>query len=122
MYSDIPLLSYDPNRPGQKDWELKWAFKVCWGGQIFEVPALFRTDLASIPRIMRSLVPQVGAHIQPAIVHDYIYAGNGDWTREEADQMFLDGMEYVGVGYIKRYTMYWAVRAAGGLSWKGKVL
>jgi hypothetical protein len=97
------------------------SFSVTWGDSTWLIPAGFRTDLASIPRFFQRLIPKVGKHIQPAIVHDYfyVYGDKGIYkiTKEDADQMFLDGMKHVGVSYWKRYAMYYAVRVGGRGVW-----
>jgi len=86
----------------------------------FEVPAGFTTDLASIPRIFQSIVPKVGRHIQPAVVHDFCYeAGVPNMSRAEADSLFLEGMKDVGVWWLRRRIMYLAVRV-GGTGWWGR--
>ena len=74
-------------------------------------------ELASIPKAFRSLIPQVGRHIQPSIVHDWCYESKTNLTRAEADLLFLDGMKAVGVSRIKRWAMYRAVRAFGWTLW-----
>ena len=86
-------------------------------GIIIEAPKGFVTDLASIPRIFQILIPKAGKHRSPAVIHDLLYVKKGrlglkKFTREEADELFLEAMEDVGVSYWKRYSMYWAVRAA----------
>lgn len=93
---------------------------VVWNGRELTVPIKFKTDLASIPRVALSLVNgKFGKHILPAIVHDYLYrTTDHDFTREEADEMFLDGMEAAGVYWLRRKAMYSAVRAGGWLSWQ----
>jgi len=83
----------------------------------FEVPAGFQTDLASIPRGFRSIIPQIGKHLQPAIAHDFCYAGNTNLTKEEADLLFLEGMKSTGVWWLRRRVMYLAVRVGGKGHW-----
>ena len=85
-------------------------------GEIITVPGGFDTDLASIPQIFHSIIPVNGRHRSPAIIHDYLYVIQ-DRTRSEADNIFLEAMESVGVRWTQRYTMYWAVRAGGWLPW-----
>ncbi len=82
-----------------------------------KVPKDFETDLASIPQIFRSIIPQQGRHIQPAIVHDYAYCGKTTLTKKDADLLFLDGMKSLGVGWLRRRTMYAAVRVGGTGHW-----
>lgn len=84
---------------------------------VFTVDAGFITDLASIPRVFRSIIPQVGRHIQPSIVHDFAYESKTNLTRAEADLLFLDGMKAVGVSWLRRQAMYRAVRAFGWTLW-----
>ena len=98
---------------------LNWPLSAKWRGQEFVVPSGFETDLASIPRRLRSVVAQVGRHMLPAIFHDAAYEGHfGDMTKAEADQMFLDGMEAVDVPWVRRKVMYAAVRVGGRGHWK----
>ena len=85
-------------------------------GEVITVPSGFDTDLASIPQIFHSIIPVNGRHRSPAIIHDYLYVIQ-DRTRSEADAIFLEAMESVGVRWTQRYTMYWAVRIGGGLPW-----
>ncbi len=83
----------------------------------FTVLAGFSTDLASIPRAFQGIVPKVGKHIQPAIAHDWCYMGNTDLTKADADLLFLEGMESVGVWWLRRRVMYMAVRLGGTGHW-----
>ena len=78
-----------------------------WKEQIV-VPAGFVTDLASIPRIFRSIIPQNGKHRLAAIVHDYL-CRQKDFHRLLADSIFLEAMKLLGVNRIRRRIMYWAV-------------
>jgi len=116
-YTREPVLSW---RAKERQWCVEVPFTAIWRGYAVKIPMGFRTDLASIPQLFRSLIPQVGRHIQPAIVHDILY--RHPWTRAGisramADRMFLDGMETVEVGWALRWAMYGAVRAGGWASW-----
>ena len=77
------------------------------------IPVGFHTDLASIPRLFQSIVPKIGHHIRPAIVHDFAYRGHTELTRREADAMFLDGMKATKVNFVRRNLMWAAVRVGG---------
>ena len=119
-YSAEPELRW---HVGKGEWEVLEDFEVSWSApdrdiycNIFVLKG-FRTDLASIPRAFRSIIPQVGRHIQPSIVHDWCYEGQGGLTRAEADLLFLDGMKAVGVRWLRRRAMYLAVRAFGWTLW-----
>jgi len=113
MYSADPVLKWCTK---SSVWILQEAFTVTWGGQTWEIPKGFRTDLASIPRLFQGLIPKVGKHIQPAIAHDFFYV-HGGITKKQADDMFLDGMKYSGVSWWKRRLMYRAVRVGGNGIW-----
>ncbi|WP_372830986.1 DUF1353 domain-containing protein [Pontibacterium sp.] len=76
----------------------------------------FICDLASIPRIFRPVFPVHGKHTRAAVIHDWLYR-NKLGKRKEADLIFLEAMEELGVSRFKRYTMYAAVRAGGWTYW-----
>ena len=93
-------------------------FWVRWNKHNIEIEKGFLTDLASIPRVFRSLIPQIGHHLQPAVVHDWLYGRHEGLTRLEADQMLLDGMRAMGVSWARRKVIYRAVRLGGGRRWR----
>lgn len=78
-----------------------------WPEEIL-VPKDTVTDLASIPRIFRGVLPQNGKHRAPAIVHDYLVTADG-FDRALADRIFLEAMEVAEVRRWRRLVMYWAV-------------
>ena len=79
----------------------------------------FDFDGASIPQALWSVYgnPLSGKFRIAALVHDALYA-SAELPREVADAIFLDLMKQHKVGYVKRQTMYYAVRIAGWYSWK----
>lgn len=79
----------------------------------------FDFDAASIPQIFWSFIgsPFTGNYTTPAAIHDGLYAGE-ILDRKVCDDMFLDLMKQHKVSYVKRYTMYWAVRLGGSKVWK----
>lgn len=81
-------------------------------GRRIIVPAMFETDLASIPRPFRNLFSVNGKSRRAAVLHDWLYAGQC-LSRADADRLFLDAMAADGVGRAQRWSMYCAVRAAG---------
>jgi hypothetical protein len=91
------------------------------------VPAGLITDLASVPRIARSVIDRVGPHLEAAIVHDYLYVAwqdipgrdARDQDRYFADQLFLAGMVAAGVSWTKRNLIYRAVRTFGSPVYRG---
>lgn len=59
------------------------------------------------------------------MIHDFMYSqhqitSNGkqvDIERKQADDIFLEAMQVLGVGTITRYAMYYAVRVFGHRPW-----
>lgn len=86
---------------------------------VIRVPAGFITDFASVPRLLWRVLPPTGAYGKAAVIHDYLYRTPGIATKAEADNVFLEAMEALGVGWWTRYVMYEGVRAFGGSSYKG---
>jgi hypothetical protein len=88
-------------------------------GEEWTIPAEagqeFETDLASIPSLAGWLVPKDGRHTPAALVHDAMILGPGEThcyqgrevTAEEADHIFREGMQFLGVKFLRRW-MIWA--------------
>ncbi|KKM07440.1 hypothetical protein LCGC14_1733860 [marine sediment metagenome] len=93
--------------------------------ELIRVPKGFITDFASVPKAFWSIIPPYGKYTKAAVLHDYLYKYHGfvsgnqtiSYTRKEADQLFLKAMEVLGVGRIKRWIMYQAVRRFGAKAW-----
>lgn len=86
--------------------------------EVYLVPRGFRTDLASIPRPLWSVLGHpAGSYAAAAVVHDWLYA----WqpvTRARADALFLEGMGVLGVPWAQRRALYLGVRAGGWAPWR----
>lgn len=95
-----------------------------------EVPVGFITDFASIPRILWNILPPWGKYGKAAVIHDYMYTEHKHSVfsaegvesfvqieRKQADGIFLQAMEVLGVNKITRYAMYYAVRVFGNKPW-----
>ena len=106
-------------RLGENAWELLEDFTLATDKYIVTVKKGFDFDGASIPKALWSVIgsPMDGKYVPGAVIHDGLYA-SGIISRSEADEVFLDLMSLDGVGYAKRYAMYWAVRSCGGIAWK----
>lgn len=77
----------------------------------------FISDFASIPRLVRIIIPKLGKYTEAAVIHDFSYQYPSS-SRKKADVIFLAGMRDSGVVFWKRYLMYWSVRLFGWLAWK----
>ncbi len=83
----------------------------------FIISVGFVTDLASIPRLARLLISKSGRHRVPSVIHDWCYEGKTDFTRAEADELFLILMALYQVPIWKRQAMYGAVVSFGWALW-----
>ena len=100
---------------------------IFWSHRLMQpivVPRWFITDLASIPRIFRSLISVNEQHRLASLPHDLIYTihamGQSGVKRKEADQVLSDFCELQRVPSVKRHAIYWAVRAGGWAVWRKK--
>jgi len=81
------------------------------------VPVGFTTDYASVPRILWNILPPTGKYTKASVIHDYLYFYDGEYTRKQADAIFLEAMESLDVGFITRYVMWSGVRMGGWVPW-----
>ncbi len=84
-----------------------------------EVPVGFRTDLASIPRMLRNLpaLDPNGKSRRPAVVHDWLYAWQA-LGKDRADEFLRYAMIAEGVVHVDAETIYEAVHLFGATAWK----
>lgn len=124
-------------------YELSHDYSYQWRDGSFHfrifIPAGFKYDGASVPRIVWSLVglrPD-GLLRAAALVHDWIYEHKGvlpegsyqiksagqwinldtQFARKDADKMFKKIMREAGVKRVRRRLAYRAVRLGGWLPW-----
>jgi hypothetical protein len=90
----------------------------------FTVPAGFRTDFASIPRVLwRALDPEDPCILFPSVAHDFIYSVLGiiderTFSRDHADRVLEELMAISGASLFQRKAAYKAVSWFGGSHWK----
>ena len=79
----------------------------------------FDFDGASIPKWLWSIYgsPLNGNYVVASLIHDGLYASQ-KVSKGISDKIFLDIMKQSNVGYIKRTSMYLAVKLFGGKDWK----
>ena len=79
----------------------------------------FDFDGASIPKLLWSIYgsPLNGNYVVASLIHDGLYASQ-KVSKSISDRIFLDIMKQSNVGYIKRTSMYLAVKMFGGRDWK----
>jgi hypothetical protein len=102
-------------------WRVVQAFTYYVGelgtGEPITVPADFVTDFASVPRLFWRLLPPTGMYGKAAVIHDYLYQTQ-DRSRADADRIFIEAMEVLGVSRVTRQAMYRAVRLCGWYPWQ----
>jgi len=83
--------------------------------RIVKVPKGFRTDFASIPKILFALpfINYKDKFNKAAVLHDFCYCSKL-LNRKECDKLFLNAMKVLGIPLWKRYLFYYTVRIFGG--------
>jgi len=116
-FTDILLVS--PLADG-KTWVIMKEFGYDIGEEGSEdtinVPIGFRTDFASVPRLLWALIPRWGKYGNAAVIHDYCY-WQQQFNRKKADEIFLEAMTVLKVSSFQKYTIYYAVRWFGWYPW-----
>lgn len=122
---DKPKITYHVE---EKQWELMENFTFKRGVIHFVIRAGFKTDLASIPRILWRIIAPFELSITAPLVHDYLYRNSGRITcaasgirrklsRSDTDKLFGQIMEDENVSWWRRAAAYRAVRMFAGLAW-----
>ncbi len=105
-FTDVLLVS--PLADG-KTWVIQRPFRYDVGAEgssdTIAVPVGFRTDFATVPRLLWVVLPKWGRYGNATVIHDYLYWMQ-ERTRREADCIFLEAMGVLGVGPIVKYAMY----------------
>lgn len=97
------------------EWEVIDPLTYMIGHHVITVPRGFVTDGATIPFFAWSHIghPLAPKFVKAAILHDYLYESKVV-SRKEADRLFRMILKEEGVGMLKRWTMWSAVRLCGG--------
>ncbi len=94
---------------------------ISLSGRIFEVPAGFITDLASVPRFLPGLVQALFRGplqtASAAILHDWLYE-QGRVPRSEADALFWEALRAEGERPVGAWVMWAGVRLGGWFRWR----
>lgn len=97
---------------------------LIWSDPIYgaiTVPVGFSSDLASIPRALRSLeaFDPNGISRRPAVTHDWLYGGDRSRGKEWADAFLRAALLAEGMGEDLAYTYWLAVHEFGLAAWNG---
>lgn len=79
-------------------------------GDVYVVQKGFETDFASVPKILWSIFPPLGKYTQAAVLHDWLYSGNGVEDRKEADDLFYEAGVSSAMQKISMWIMWFFVR------------
>lgn len=83
-------------------------------GKIESIPAFFRTDFASIPKVLWFIdAPYKASFVYPAIWHDFYYTCPGKIPRKNIDDVFYHLLRAEGNSVYTSLKMYIAVRMFG---------
>jgi hypothetical protein len=87
--------------------------------EVIIVPEGSVTDWASIPEVIRPLLPNTYGK-RAAVVHDYLYRTKGLgglYDRKRCDEIFLEALKVLEVPWRIRQTLYSGVRIGGWVPW-----
>lgn len=105
--------------PGSGEWVLLKPlvyYSIILGREIV-VPAGFRTDLASVPRLPIIFWLTGATADEAAVVHDYLYTTR-EVSRSAADAVMREASAVMGTPGWRRGLMWAGVRVGGGSYWK----
>ena len=104
------------DRPGDTVYKLGRDLVYWIGGQPITIPERTSTDLASVPRLLRSIALADPLTAWAAVLHDWLYRAQ-IVVRAVADALFYAALRASGcsIGWARIY--YYAVRAAGWRAW-----
>lgn len=109
-FPDNPCLIPDINNT----FKLCKPMKVIVDKDKYTIPKSFKTDLASIPRVLWSIYsPLDSKTIIPAILHDYLYQCPHKLSRKKIDSIFYSSLIDNMVNPIVAYQYWMAVRLGG---------
>lgn len=84
------------------------------------VPRGFKTDLASVPRLLWSLYSPIDFNsIASGVLHDWHYCCQPNITRKQADLIFYYGLREHGMSKGRSSLYYYVVRSWGWLFYSG---
>lgn len=96
---------------------LAWEVGRIGSGDLIEIPHETVTDLASVPRILWTVLPPFGRHTNAAVLHDVLYRTGDTRGRAWADRQFLEAMRALDVPALRARIIWAAVRVFGWWNW-----
>ena len=111
MPFDSPSLTV--RRVSDQHWEVVEPLVYRGNRDTFVVPAGFRTDFASVPRVVVWLIPRFGRYTLAAVLHDWLTSEGlrtGVVSSRDADGIFRRVMAELHVPPVRRWLMWAGVR------------
>jgi Protein of unknown function (DUF1353) len=111
----MPFLSdLEVQQVGDFDWKLVAPLIYQGRTDVFEVPRGAETDFASVPFPFQWLIPKTGRYNKAAVLHDYLWRHMEltGISRSDADGVFRRALAELDVPFLRRWTMWAAVRVA----------
>jgi hypothetical protein len=108
---DSPTLTV--RRAGEETWEVLEPLVYRGRHDTFVVPAGFRTDFATVPRVVVWLIPRFGRYTLAAVLHDWLVTVGilaGAVSSRDADGLFRRVLTEQGVPPVRRWLMWCGVR------------
>ena len=110
-------------------WRIEHPLTLARKGSDVTVPAQFVSDGPTIPRPLWAVWPVWGKYGRAGVVHDYLCyrIDSGDPhpaapTRWIADQIFLEAMNSLEVGWITRHILFFGARIGTVIGVKTKMI
>jgi Protein of unknown function (DUF1353) len=98
------------------DEELVYELGSIGSNEFIHVPSGYNTDGASIPSILKGVLPPFGRYTRAALVHDYLCdlvwenrPHASCMTLKRADEIFYEALRVCQVSKFLSKIMYWAV-------------
>ena len=108
---DSPTITV--RRTGEETWEVLEPLVYRGSRDTFVVPAGFRTDFATVPRVAVWLIPRFGRYTLAAVLHDWLVTVGllaGVVSSRDADGLFRRVLAELGVPPVRRWLMWCGVR------------
>ena len=116
---------------GKDRWVLlDWFGYMTANGVKIWIPPGYVTDMASIPQILRSLLPQNGPYRAAAVIHDWLFdtQDQHDFTFWEVNEIMNEAMATSGRRYYIPKTPSWqrvpikvGIDVGSGISWRNNL-
>ncbi|MCZ2815104.1 DUF1353 domain-containing protein [Modestobacter sp. VKM Ac-2984] len=106
-------LALTVRRATDTSWEVLAPLVYRGDRDTFVVPSGFRTDFASVPRVVVWLFPRSGRYTPAAVLHDWLTdvgVPTGVLSARDADGVFRRVMRELGVPPLRRWLMWCGVR------------